>query len=117
MANFIQTDQLTYSIILGKAQAKCVVVNDDDEDDLSINEIEKVFGLPVDYTAIDYESLESIKQNCQNYSEISFESLKNMVRKKPNSIEQCLRFDERLKRIAQGFSIQAFVALLTFLKE
>lgn len=76
-----------------------------------------MFGLPVDYTSINDETLESIQQNCRDYSKATLDSLKMDTYQMEHSVAQCLNVKERLKRIAQGFSIQSFVNLLKFLKD
>lgn len=103
--------------VLGKAQVRCVKVDEVVDDDLSIGKIEKVFGLSVNYTAISVETLESIQQNCQDYSNATLDSLKMDVYQMERNVAQCLKVKERLKRIAQGFSIQAFVHLSKFSKD
>lgn len=98
---------------------KPVLVDSKKLDDLMTKEVEMVFGYKDDYTKLDLHDLEFITQKCKNYENFTVQELTSLC--KGVSQKEVTKFQlsrtERLKRLGQGFSIQAFEALLKPLTE
>lgn len=96
---------------------KPVLVDSEKLDDLTTKEIELVFGYKSDYSKLSKEDLEFIIESCRTYRNFKTEELISLLRGNDKiSSKKKKRFElsrtERIKRLGQGFSIQAFEPLL-----
>lgn len=69
--------------------------------DILTEELEKIFGYPTDYTRLTLNDIQKLAENIQDFEAVA-------EKMKSNEISRT----QRIKRIGQGFSIQAFVPLL-----
>lgn len=95
-------------MILGKLNLKPVMVNQKDFDDLSIEEIELIFGYEQDYTALRLEDLKVIIEQ-KKLEDLTVKEFQKILMKTKN---RDLCKTERLKRLGKGFCIHSFCAIL-----
>lgn len=96
--------RILFSFALGQYNLRPVLVDNHTLDDISTEELELIFGYQRNYTKLTKSDIQKLTEDGQ-----PLQNLKDVTKRIKNSE---ISRTQRIKRLGQGFCIQAFVPLL-----